>query len=127
MLILGYRESQRVVFPVFREIGKGNSFLRFHLFPQSCTGQGRQEKYIKIVQTILTGHLSDTFADPRFVYVQSDDKGTHNHNFVALYTTHRSSKVPILYKVEFFAKLQESLLHRGLKADKNTTASGFHS
>src|SRR4030043_2051560 len=92
MLILSYREGERVIFPVFREHIESDSVLRFHLVPQARAGQGSQKQNVEIVHTVLTGHFGDTFADTPFVYVQTDDKRTYNQNVVPLYAPYRSEE-----------------------------------
>jgi len=49
------------------------------LTPQKAgAGKGSQMQGVEVVHTVPAGHLGDTFADARFVYVQTDDNGTHD-------------------------------------------------
>jgi len=125
MLILSYREGQRVIFPVFRERIEGDAALRCHLVPQSRAGQGSQKQHVEIVHAVLTGSLGDTFADARFVYVQTDDKGTHYQNFVPLYTPYGGAEVPAFQEVEFFTNLPKPFRRGRLKADEDASAPGL--
>ena len=84
MLIPGHRKGQRVIFPVSRELIEEDAVLRFHLVPQARARQGCQKQHVEIVHSIPTGRLGDTSADARFVYVQTDDKGTHDQDVVLL-------------------------------------------
>ena len=125
MLVPGHREGQRVVFPVFRERIEGDAVLRFHLVPQARAGQGRQKQRVEIVHAVLAGHLGDTFADARFVYVQTDDKGTHDQDVVPLYAPHGGAEVPALQQVEFLAEFPKPFRRGGFKADEDASAPGL--
>ena len=49
------------------------------LTPQKAgAGKGSQKQGIEVFHTLPAGHPGDTFADARFVYVQTDDNGTHD-------------------------------------------------
>jgi len=43
------------------------------------------------------------FADARFIYVQTNDKGTYYYYVVTLNSLHGGSEVPAVKKVEFLA------------------------
>src|SRR5450759_1663744 len=101
MLIPGHREGQRVVFPVAGESIEGDAILRFHLVPEPRAGEWRQKQRVETIHAVLACRLGDTSADARLVYVQTDDKGSHNHNMVTLYAPHLVAEVAILQKVEF--------------------------
>ena len=73
----------------YRERIEGNAILRFHLIPQARAREGSQKQRVEIVHAVPAGHLDDTFADARFVDVQTDDKGTHDQYAVPLYAPPR--------------------------------------
>ena len=85
-------------------------------------GQGRQKQDVEIVHAIPARRLCNARAYTRFVYVQTDDKRTHDEYFVTLYATHGGAEVPPLEKVEFLPDLVESFRRGGFKADEDAPA-----
>jgi len=127
MLIAGHGECQRVIFPVLWEGIEGDTVLRCHLVPQPSTGQRCQKQHIEIIDTVLAGHLGDTFADVWLVDVQTDDERTHDQYVVSLYAPHGGEEIPALQKVEFLANLLQPFGRGGLKADEDSSAPGLRS